>query len=248
MSGALPAPLSQLPLFDAQRLAPEIGVRVSPRSRRLTVRVYPGGRVEVTVPRGTRPAAVERFVSRHRPWIDARVLELATHHRPEQPLPVEVELQALAESWQVRYVRRARPGWRIVSDYNLEVYGDPDATPRARAVLRAWLTHSARAGFEPWLARLAAEHGFEFARLQLRRQQTRWGSCSRTGTISLNVSLLFQPPAVARYLMLHELCHTRHMNHSDRFWKLVAECEPQYRAFDRALTRGWQYVPDWVYG
>jgi len=244
----MPARLNQLPLFDAQRLTSEIGVRVSARSRRLTVRVYPGGRVEVTVPRGTRPAAVERFVTRHRPWIDARVRELAMHRRPEQLLPAEVELQALSQTWQVRYLPRARPGWRVVAERGLEVYGDPAATPRARAALRAWITHTARAAFEPWLARLATEYGFEFARLQLRRQQTRWGSCSRTGTISLNVSLLFQPPAVARYLMLHELCHTRHMNHSDRFWKLVAECEPEYRAFDRALTRGWQHVPDWVYG
>src|SRR5208282_4331123 len=104
----MPARLNQLPLFDAQRLTSEIGVRVSARSRRLTVRVYPGGRVEVTVPRGTRPAAVERFVTRHRPWIDARVRELAMHRRPEQLLPAEVELQALSQTWQVRYLPRAR--------------------------------------------------------------------------------------------------------------------------------------------
>jgi predicted metal-dependent hydrolase len=246
---AVTARLSQLPLFDAGLVTPEIGVRVSARSRRLTVRVYPGGRVEVTVPRGTRPAAVEGFVARHRPWIDARVAELATR-RPHalQPLPAEVRLQALAETWQVRYLRRRRPGWRAVGERSLEVYGDPDLAARSRATLRAWLADAARSGLEPWLARLAAEHGLGFARLQLRRQQTRWGSCSRTGTISLNVCLLFQPPAVARYLMLHELCHTRHMNHSDRFWRLVGACEPAYRALDRELTRGWQHVPDWVYG
>lgn len=239
----------QLPLFDARAGAAEFGVRRSARARRLTVRVYPGGRVEVTVPAGVRPATVEDFVARHRAWIDARVAELRTHPLPQhEPLPARVFLQALDADWQVRYVTRRRPGLRITAERSLEIYGDPAHPPTARRLLRAWLTGEARIALEPWLGRLADEFGLGYERLQLRRQRTRWGSCSRSGTISLNVCLLFQPPPVVRYLMIHELCHTRQMNHSPRFWRLVGEHEPDFRVLDRELTRGWRHVPGWVYG
>jgi predicted metal-dependent hydrolase len=94
---------------------------------------------------------------------------------------------------------------------------------------------------------VARELGLGFSRIQIRRQRTRWGSCSATGTISLNVCLMFLEPAVVRYLFVHELCHTRHMNHSSRFWALVEHYEPDYRRLDRELLRGWQAVPAWMF-
>ena len=83
--------------------------------------------------------------------------------------------------------------------------------------------------------------------LQIRCQRTRWGSCSRHGTISLNACLLFQAPQVLRYLMVHELSHLRHMNHSARFWDEVARHEPDWRALDRELLQGWRLVPAWMF-
>jgi predicted metal-dependent hydrolase len=224
-------------------------VRVSDRTRRLTVRVYPGGRVEVTVPPRTRPGTVEHFVRAHREWIDAKVLEFASLRRRRDPtLPTEVRMSAVGQSWGIRYLERARPGWKVVADGAVEVYGALATPEKLRVSLRAWLTETARKALEPRIFALAAERGFTIERVQMRRQHTRWGSCSRGGTVSLNVCLVFQSPAVVRYLMLHELCHTRHMNHSDRFWALVESEEPNYRALDAELTSGWQFVPDWVYG
>jgi predicted metal-dependent hydrolase len=104
----------------------------------------------------------------------------------------------------------------------------------------------AHATLAPWLAGLAAKSGLHYERIQIRRQRTRWGSCSRNGTISLNACLLFQPPAVANYLLIHELAHTAHMNHSRRFWKLVEKLEPEWRQLDAALTGGWRGVPSWA--
>jgi predicted metal-dependent hydrolase len=242
----------QLQLFDAKRTAREVGnewsVRVSRRARRLTVRVYPGGRVEVTVPPGTRPLVVERFVAHHRPWIDAKVAELELRAPDPEESPTAVQFHALNEEWHILYRAGTRRRWRVEYPGRLEVHGRAGDVQGARETLRGWLTSEAQRRLGPWLRELAQEHGFEFQRLQLRRQRTRWGSCSRTGTISLNACLLFQAPAVVRYLLLHELCHTRHMNHSGRFWQLVERFEPEWRRLDRELLRGWRHVPGWVYG
>jgi hypothetical protein len=236
-----------LPLPLSSPGAGAVHVRESARSRRLALRVYPGGRVEVRVPRGTRPDAIQRFVASHRAWIDARTRELGAQRAAEAPLPATVALAALGAEWSVRYLPRARAGLRDAGGGVLEVLGDPADVAGARARLRAWLRDAARTALEPWIVALARERGFRVGRVQVRRQQTRWGSCSRTGTVSLNLCLLFQRAEVVRYLMLHELCHTVHMNHSARFWSLVERHEPAWRALDRELAKGWQRVPDWVY-
>lgn len=246
MSGPRSRP--QLPLWGRGEDGAEerFAVRVVARARRLSVRVYPGGRVAVTVPPGTPPLAVERFVSRHRAWIDARLAEARLAHGP-LALPSLVRFAALDEEWQVSYREAARPGYAISYPGRVEIAAPAGGEAAARLVLRRWLAEQGDHRLVPWLRRVAVARGFDFRRAQVRRQRTRWGSCSRSGTISLNVCLLFQSADVVEYLFIHELCHTRHMNHSARFWGLVEAHEPRYRELDRTLTGGWRHVPGWVY-
>jgi predicted metal-dependent hydrolase len=213
------------------------------------MRVFPGGRVEVVVPAGVGVHAVERFVLRNRDWAERRAREFAL--RPPQDaerIPARIELAFLARAWSVEYVvgRHCRademPGDRL----RVPVADPADHRQVSDALLR-WLGDVASRYLLPELEAASAASGIEFERVQLRRQRTRWGSCSSTGTISLNICLLFQRPEVARYLMLHELCHRRHMNHSARFWQLVESCEPQWRALDEELLAGWRKVPAWVF-
>jgi len=115
------------------------------------------------------------------------------------------------------------------------------------AALLRWLGGIAAVELGQRLDALSDELGIGYARMHLRRQRTRWGSCSAAGTISLNMCLMFQRPAVVRYLMVHELCHRRHMNHSDRYWRLVESFETEWRALDAELLKGWRHVPAWVF-
>lgn len=87
------------------------------------------------------------------------------------------------------------------------------------------------------LAELNALYGFAYKRVSIRNQQTRWGSCSKSGTISLSYRLLFLPPEVRDYVLVHELCHLAHMNHSSRFWQLVAQTIPNYKLLREQLQR-----------
>ena len=126
--------------------------------------------------------------------------------------------------------------------------GDLSNTRAVQQALRAWLVKRAAEVFAPILAATARTMDLSYRRLAVRRQRTRWGSCSVRGTISLNCCLLFQRPAVVRYLLIHELVHTLHMNHSRRFWQRVGRHCPQYESLDRELLDGWRRVPSWVFG
>lgn len=242
---------AQLQLFET-RDAERWNVRVSRRARRLSVRVYPGGRVEVVVPPGASPVSIERFVGTHRQWIEERVADLSTLPAAATVRPASIELSALGRRYLIEYrdqpgstdarirVTLAGEGWLVVS-------GRLDGEARIAKALRNWLLSVAQAELAKQLVLTGASCGLTFQRMQIRRQRTRWGSCSASGTISLNVCVLFQEPAVMRYLLVHELSHTRHMNHSRRFWALVESLEPEYRRLDRELLRGWQRVPGWMF-
>jgi predicted metal-dependent hydrolase len=201
------------------------------------------------VPPGASPAAVQKFIGTHRQWIHRRVEDLSTAVAMDDSRPASVKLPAIGRHYAVEYAFSAEPTARVrVAGENVLVVSGPLHNDRAiAAALRNWLADLAQEQLGNELAKVAAEGGFRYARAQIRRQRTRWGSCSASGTISLNVCLLFLRPQVLRYLLVHELCHTRHMNHSAKFWALVASFEPDYRALDRELLRGWQSVPGWMF-
>jgi predicted metal-dependent hydrolase len=233
-NAALLGESSQPGLWDDAMVRRAWCVRASSRARRMTARVFHDGRVEIVVPAGSRERAVARFVERHRQWIEA-TLQKAQQRTADAPAlmtdfpPLRLQLTALDEWLPEQWLRPA------------------GTTPlQLREQLRERLRLRARAGFLPLLTTVAQQLEVDFARLQVRWQRSRWGSCSRRGTISLNACLLFQRPAVLRYLMVHELSHRRHMNHSAAFWRHVATHEPEWRVLDRELARGWQQVPRWI--
>ncbi|OJI06527.1 hypothetical protein BK004_03225 [bacterium CG10_46_32] len=79
------------------------------------------------------------------------------------------------------------------------------------------------------LERLNREYGFTYKRVSIRNQQTRWGSCSSKGNLNFSYKLLFLPQTHAEYVVAHELCHLKELNHSPAFWRLVEQAIPDYR-------------------
>lgn len=226
-----------------------IRVRESTRARRMTIHVTPHLGVEVVVPRRTPARDVQRFVSKHLEWIEETEEELAsTAPAFDRGLPVEIPLPALDELWHVRYRRTSERRLRLseLPGEVLELSGPVQDEDACRGRLRQWLTDKARSGLGPWLERIAQRTGLVYRKLQIRGQRTRWGSCSTQRTISLNYSLLFIARPLVRYLLVHELCHTRHMNHGSRFWALVESIEPQAQVLDAELGDAWREVPAWA--
>jgi predicted metal-dependent hydrolase len=248
----VPGAARQLKLFaDTERPsdAPGFSVRESGRAKRLSIKVYPRGRVEVVVPKRTRARDVQSFVDEHRDWIEQTRASFAALHPPEPfALPGRVDLAAIKRRFRVAYrgrkdtdsVRFRRHGDLLV------LTGATANEAQCIAALKRWLAQVAKEELEPWLRTLSAQTGDAFKRMQVRGQKTCWGSHSSTGTISINYCLLFLEPALVRYLMIHELCHARHMNHSRRFWRAVRQHEPDCERLDRELGESWSRIPGWL--
>ncbi len=224
-------------------------VRESSRARRLSIKVFPRGRVEVVVPRRTKPRDVQSFVKEHRQWIDDARASFAKLHPPEPfALPITIELPAIGRRFRVSYERQSSTkSVRYRSKNDLVVLsGRTDDEKLCVASLKRWLASLAKEEFGPRLEALSVATGNSFKRMHVRGQRTCWGSHASSGTISINYSLLFLDPVLVRYLMIHELCHARHMNHSRRFWNLVAKFEPDCKRLDKELTEGWKQIPVWL--
>jgi len=235
---------TQLSLFETRSSSDPFAVRVSPRARRLTARVHVGGRVEIVVPVGVNAHTVRDFVQRFTPWIDRKVAAMQCFTEPGEPVPRTIEFAATDERFAVEWRRGSKRSLDQTPDRIVVQAADERG---ARALLRSWLKRAAHERLAPRLLQLANDLKYSVARVSIRCQRTRWGSCSTRGTVSLNCSLVFLNFEVVRYLFVHELAHTKHMNHSAHFWRLVEKIEPDYRRLDRELLAGWRTVPSWVF-
>ncbi len=229
-------------------------LRISPRSRSIRFRVTPQHGLEVVIPEGYDPDQVPVLLRRKQRWIRAALERVALLHVCHEPaaewrLPARIELPAVNLSWAVtarRTDNAARTAVRESGAGQLLISGAIDEEPACRAALGRWLVCQAHQHLVPGLERASRELGLPYTRALIRRQKTRWGSCSRDGTISLNAKLLFLSPETVNYVMIHELCHRVELNHSPRFWRLVEQHCPDYRRIDAQRRELWKAVPRWA--
>jgi len=114
---------------------------------------------------------------------------------------------------------------------------EPFVQTEIRGVALKALRVEAKAYLPRRLAYLAEQYGFSYEKLRFAHQSSRWGSCSSRGTISLNIALMNVPFEVIDYVLVHELAHTKHMNHSTEFWREVEGMFPDYKNARRTLKK-----------
>lgn len=229
-------------------------VRISPRSRHVRVCITPQRGMEVVIPRGYDPERVPALLKRKQRWIRnalERVAPLLAHCGSETVwrIPEQIRLPALGLVWTV--VARCsntstRTSVRETGAGQLLISGDIGDEWACRAALARWLMRQAHRHLVPGLERLSRELRLPYTRVCVRQQRTRWGSCSRDGTISLNANLLFLTPETVQYVLIHELCHRLELNHSPRFWRLVERYCPDYRRIHAQRKDLWKAVPRWA--
>ncbi len=246
----------QLTLFaltDHQAPLPTYQVRESQRARHVSLKISFQGTLEVVVPRGFNETEIPGILERRRGWI-TKTLSRIEQQRAALPKdhsvdrPTELELRSRDEVWSVVYkpTRGATVALTQSKPQELTLRGPVEDASACRELLRNWLQRKARLELAPWLQQLSQRCDLAYSRMTVRGQSTRWGSCSSKQSISLNYKLLFLPPTLVDYVLIHELCHTVHMNHSKVFWQLVQHYYPDLDQAKTDLKKGWQYVPNWV--
>jgi predicted metal-dependent hydrolase len=203
-------------------------VRRSSRARRVRVNVHAHAAVEVVLPTRAPERAAAAAVSELRPWIERRLDEareaLARVAARGGTVPyLGMQLELVAEPGRTRVHRK---GERLLV---------PDGD--ARPALERYYRRAARAEIAPRLELAAQRAGSTYRGLSIRAQRTRWASCSADGAMSFNWRLLLAPERVLDYVIWHEVCHLEIMDHSPRFWSLVAQRCPDYRRHVRWLRR-----------
>ena len=246
------------PVATEQRMSgpPWLGgytLRRSRRAKRVLLKISGDRRLTAVIPwsfRTRRLAAyLDELLESRRGWIESTLRKREELRRAlgseQAPWPAEIVFPALERAWPVLYETGPGPGarWRLVEG-GLRV-SSPD-WERAAGALVAFGRSRAKAELPVWLGRLAEEQGLALSRVSIRGQRSRWGSCSRRGALSLNWKLLFLPPALCRYVLLHELAHLKHLNHSPAYWAELHSWEPAALELDRELRQGWAHVPAWA--
>lgn len=240
------------PLSSLKGAIGEVRILTSPRARHVRLNISAHAGLTVTVPRGFDLHALPQILERKRSWIMTHLgrfsgISGAPGRVPPADPPAVIELPALEEKWAVVYLRsRTRRIGVTEEPGRLTVYGAIDDPAACRAVLKNWLRGRAREALVPLLDQLARQGGFTFKEVLIRGQKTRWASCSSGGTISLSYKLLFLDRQSVRCILLHELCHRVHMNHSGRFWALLSGFEPECRTLQRRMRADGKRIPAWV--
>ncbi|MFH1970036.1 MAG: SprT family zinc-dependent metalloprotease [Verrucomicrobiota bacterium] len=228
-------------------------VRESLRARCIRLRVTPQRGLEVVVPRGCSRARIPPILERKQQWIRSALKRVEAHRErfppaPGWQVPERIAFPAVQRTWQVEMHPEETPQVTVREHGKglLQVRGNVSHADACRTALHRWWLRQGHKHLVPLLQEISRETGRSFDRATVRRQRTRWGSCSRRKSVSLNAKLLFLDPALVRYVMIHELCHTQEMNHAPRFWRLVqTEC-PDFRALNKTRRQAWNTVPSWA--
>jgi predicted metal-dependent hydrolase len=231
---------------------PDYTVRVSKRARRVRLVVTPGEGLVVVVPHGFPAGRVGAVVHEHSEWIE-RTLERTAERRAHvaalagAPVPEAIEMPGIGVRWRVSLHPSAATGVRgVVRDGVLTLTGEVADTAACYDALRRAVARVARERLPLMLGSAEAETGWSASKVSVRRQRSRWGSCTSKKALSLNESLVFLPQHLVRYVMVHELAHTRRMDHSPAFWALVEGHETAWRRHRSELREAWRHVPPWA--
>ena len=195
-----------------------VKVRVSPRARRLALRIDAQAEaVELVLPRRTSVSRALSFIDENLVWLEKRITALP----PRTPLAEGETVPILDVPHRIRRVDGARDHKNVwIADGFIHVAALSDHVPKK---IVDFLKEMARGEFQRRAARLAAELNRTVGRIAVRDTTTRWGSCSANGNLAFSWRLIMAPEEVLNYVVAHEVAHLVEMNHGAAFWRLVRE-------------------------
>lgn len=215
----------------------EIVVKKQGLAKNISLRIAPDGRLRVTMPSYAPLLAAKTVIKTSR----LQIRKLLDQHQLQFSYTKDQQIgksHSLIISSTAGATTVKTASTRIIASIN---ENEDIAAATNQQLIRQKIIAALRKEAKSYLPRrlsfLAEEHGFSFKRTKITHASSRWGSCSSTGTISLNIGLMNLPFELIDYVIIHELCHTRHMNHSASFWREVARFDPGYKIHRAELKK-----------
>ena len=206
-------------------------LRASARARYPSLMIRPETGLVVTVPSGGMRQPLERFLQRHERWIlnqVERIERIAVRVGTRWPYGETLPYRGVALRVMVRQAQKRASAVTHIAEESLLVELYRPTIEGARRLLKRWYHAQAVRWLTERTEAFSIVLGVSWTRLTVRDQRSRWGSCTAAGTLSFNYRLVMAPPAVLDYVVMHELAHRWELNHSARFWTLVARHCPTY--------------------
>ena len=199
---------------------------ISSKAKYLRLQINHSNELEVILPKRYRHEKAEDFILKKKKWILKHLKEKQkdAFHFLGNEIKVQINYDLFVRKPQIihsnkKLIANIPAGYSFTQD---EIYN-------------LWLKHRAKIYIPERVKELSGLTGFRYNRATIRSQKTRWGSCSAGGTLSFNYRLIRYREKVVDYVIIHELCHLKELNHSKRFWKLVEKFCPGYKNLKREL-------------
>ncbi len=198
-------------------------LRKSKRAKRIIIKIDISGNLELVIPFYSSIKAGTIFLEKQTDWIKKHFTKLDRSKNKYSFLGREI---------QICENKEMKKDFFFEDEKNILQIKDSDATADA---YYKWLRKEAETYLIERTYKIACKINFHPNRISLRNQKNRWGSCTSQKNISLNIKLMQFEPELIDYVIIHELCHLKEMNHSQKFWQLVQSFLPNYKELRKKL-------------
>lgn len=205
-------------------------VKYSKKAKYLRLQINPSTGLEVVLPRRCRIEEAEKFIFKKKEWVLKHL----------KVLPLTEDFSYFGKKIEIiqkynLFLERHRISF---NKNTLSIESPPGSDDKREVIYNVWLRHLAKNYLTERTKELAQKYKFRIGQIRIRNQKTRWGSCSTSGNISLNYRLMKYRKEIIDYVIIHELCHLKEMNHSKKFWMLVEKIIPEYKIAKKELKGG----------
>jgi predicted metal-dependent hydrolase len=232
---------------------PAYVIKKHQRARHVKLKASVHHGLEIIVPKRFNPKHIPDILETNKSWIEKQLAQIhaVIAQCDPQALPHEISLTAMNQRWKVQYIKSQGHGSKIqlfsrAQQQEVALVGNIEDKALCRKGLKHWVKKMAQAYLHSRLKTVSQTTQLDYQSLSVRSQRSRWGSCSTDKKINLNYKIIFLPENLADHILIHELCHTVHMDHSAKFWRLVAAFDPNWKQHSRDTRRGEKFVPAWV--
>ena len=201
--------------------------------------------LEITIPYRYNLKALPLVLEENKDWIIKHLARVELQRN--ETLPDQISMALMNQLWRIHY-QECNAKLEMIQRPHQEIVlvGKIQEKEKCKEKLIDWLKETAKQVLIPLLKEISERTALPYEKVTVRDQQTLWGSCTRDKSISLNYKLIFLPLPLASHVLIHELCHTKHLNHGKAFWHLVSKHDSAWVEHRRSLRHAEEWVPSWI--